>query len=206
MTKGKFTETVLLKIEGFQLNDSSSVQRRDIRAYLPAAVNYAMMAGYNINIQVEGNRDFSSVFYGYFPALAISKDTTRHNWKYITLPKGTIALPKNQGIRSIEDGSGYNLKPLSDNAFRTINSWLETYKGDGYYRLEGNKIYLFNISAIATVINLSMIVDTDSLTDDDILPIPAGLEGRAIDICYEFLTGVRQLPPADRKSDERDIN
>lgn len=205
MKKSIFRETVLLKITGGQLNDDSSVKRRDINAYMAAAVNYAMTAGYNININVEGNRDFSSVFYGYFPDQTVLVDTTRHNWKYITLPKATIPLPKNQGIRSIEDGCGYNLKPVSDNSFRTINHWIKIFTGDKYFRLEGNKIYLWNLPLPTKKVNLSMIVDVDDLSDDDELPIPAGLEGKAIDICVEFFTGQRQMP-ADRKNDQRDIN
>lgn len=205
MKKGIFIELVLLRINGGQLNDSSSVDRRDIRAYLPAAVNYAMIEGYRVNIREEGNRDFSSLFYGYFPDNAIQVDTARHNWKYIVLPKAVPALPRNQGIRSIEDGCGYSLKPLSDNAFRQIGHFKKVFAGDKYYRLEGQKIYLFNLPSVTTTIPVSLIVDSNALTDDDELPIPAGLEGKAIDICVEFITGERQVP-ADRKSDERDLN
>lgn len=205
MIKGRFIELVLLRINGGHLPVEASVQRRDIRAYLPAAVNYAMTAGYNINIQVEENRDFSSLFYGYFPTNTVYKDINRHNWMYITLPKATVALPKNQGIRSVEDGCGYSLKPLSDNAFRTIKHYSKILNGDKYYRLEGSKIYLFNLPPVTTSVPVSLIVDSAALTDNDELPIPAGLEGKAIDICVEFITGERQMP-ADRKSDTRDIN
>lgn len=205
MTKSIFTELVLLRINGGQLNDDPAVQRRDIKAYIAAAVNYAMLAGYNINIQQEGDRDFSSTFYGFFGAQPVLTDTARHNWKYITLPKGTVPLPSNQGIRSIEDGCGDTFKPLSDNAMKTIKHYLKIFCGARFYRLDGNKIYLFNMGAVTETVDLSMIVDTDSLADSDTLPIPAGLEGKAIDICVEFFTGERQMP-ADRKSDQRDIN
>lgn len=205
MTKGVFKELVFLKINGGQLADDSAVKRRDINAYLPAAVNYAMMAGYGINIQMEGNRDFSSCFYGFFSGNTLLTDTDRHNWKYIVLPKATVPLPRNQGIRTVENGCGYTLKPLSDNAFRTIGSHSSIFTGDSYFRLEGNKIYLFNLPPVTSTIDLSMIVDSAALADTDTLPIPAGLETKAIDICYEFMIGERQLP-ADKKSDQRDIN
>jgi hypothetical protein len=96
-------------------------------------------------------------------------------------------------------------KPLSDNAFRTIAHSVKLFTGASYFRLEGNKIYLFGSNPIIETINLSMIVDTDDLLDTDLLPIPAGLEKLAMDTCYEFMTGERQMP-ADRKSDQRDIN
>jgi hypothetical protein len=208
MKKGIMVESVLLRINGGHIPVDASVQRRDIRAYLPAAVNYVMSAGYNINIQVEENRDLSSLFYGYFPNNAVHIDTDRHNWLYINYPKGTVALPKNQGIRSVEDGCGYFLKPLSDNAFRTINHYKQVLNGDKYFRPDGKKIYLFNMPPVIVDgpgIPMSMIVDSAELTDDDELPIPAGLEGKAIDECVAYFTGERQAP-ANRKSDNRDIN
>lgn len=205
MTKGKFIELVLLKIEGGQLNDSSSVDRRDIRTYLPASINFVMVEAYRVNIQVEGVRDLPSFFYGYFPTNDILTDTTRHNWKYIVAPKAYVPLPRNQGVRSIEDGEGYNLKPLSDNAFRQIHKLHKIFTGDKFYRPEGMKIYLWNLPSVTTNVPCSLIVDSDVLEDTDVLPIQAGLEGKAIDICVEFMTGERQMT-ADRKSDERDIN
>lgn len=205
MLKGVFIDLVLIRISGGQLNDSSSIQREDIRSYMPAAINYVVSAAYNTDISVEGHRDYPSLFYGYFPAVAILTDTARHNWKYIVRPSGTIPMPKNQGIRAVEDGCGHTLKPLSDNNFRVIDWLLKTFPGEKYFRPEGKKIYLFGLPAPTNNIGVSLIVDCDSLADTDELPIQAGLEGKAIDICVEFITGERQMP-ADRKSDERDLN
>lgn len=205
MTKSRFAELVLIRVNGGRLNDNSSTDRRDIKAYLPAAVNYAMMAGYNLEIKGEGDRDFSSLFYGYFPQQAVLVDTDRHNWIYIVDPAGGIALPRNQDIRSIEDDLGNTYKPLPDNAMKSLNYYLPLMDGIGFYRREGKKIYLFNAPKLIKHINASRIVDCDSLTDDDLLPIPAGLEKIAMDICYEFITGIRQIP-ADRKNDKRDLN
>lgn len=205
MKKGVFRELVLIKVNGGTINDQSSLKRRDINAYMPVAVNYAMQAGYNIEIKTEEDRDFSSMFYGYFPAQDVLVDSTRHDWKYVADPAGAIALPKNQDIRSIEDNFGNTYKPLPDNAMKTINYYLKLMAGVGYYRREQKKIYLFNAPELIKTINVSRIVDCDSLSDDDILPIPAGLEKIAIDICYEFVVGIRQMP-ADHRNDKRDVN
>lgn len=62
MTKGILKELVLIALNGGTLNDESAILRADIEAYLPAAVNYAMSKAYNINLQIEGNRDMSSLF------------------------------------------------------------------------------------------------------------------------------------------------
>lgn len=205
MIKGKFIDLVLIKVNGGQLTDESSVDRRVIRSYMPAAINFAMHATYNVNIQEEGTRDYASLFYAYYPNLNISVDTTRHNYKYITLPKGYVQFARHQGIRTIDDGCGYNLKPLSDNAFKTINHFKRIFTGDSYYRPEGTKVYLFGLPAPTTKVGASIIVDCDSLDDTDLLPLQAGFEKLAIDTCYEFVTGVRQMP-ADRKNDKRDVN
>jgi len=205
MTKGKFRELVLIKVSGGVLTNQGSIDRRDINVYIPVAVNYSMLAGYNLEIKTEEDRDFSSMFYGYFPDQAILTDATRHNWKYIVDPAGGIALPRNQDIRSIEDGLGNTYKPLPDNAMKHLNYYLPLMEGIGFYRREQTKIYIFNAPPIAKTISVSRIVDCDSLADTDILPIPAGLEKLAIDVCYEFIVGIRQLP-ADRKNDKRDLN
>lgn len=204
MIKGKFRELVLLRVNGGVLTDQAAVDRLDIDAYAPAAINEAMLGGYALEVRGEGDRDFSSMFYGYFPDQAILVDAQRHNWKYIT-DSGGIALPLNQDIRSIEDDLGNTYKPLPDNAMKTINYYLPQMAGIGFYRREGNKIYIFNAPPIVKTINKSRIVDYDSLADTDILPIPAGLEKSAINTCYEWIAGIRQAP-ADRVNDKRDLN
>lgn len=205
-SKGRFVEQVLLRINGGQLNDDASVKREDIESYVPAAVNYTLTASRNIELGTENDRDLSSLFYGYFSDLPINVDAARHNWKYVNMPKGTIAMYANEGIRSVEDGCGVPFKPLTDNAMKTIHYYQEIF-GERYYRLEsGKRIYLFGINPVMSVLpGLSMIVDVDELGDDDILPIMAGMEGKAIDACVEFFTGERH-EPADRKNDQRDIN
>lgn len=206
ITKGEAIELVLLRVTGGELNDESSVQRNDIRVYLPAAINFAMTESYRVNIQVEGNRDISSVFWAYFNDLTITVDATRHNWKYVTLPKGVMPLPRNQGIRNVEDGEGGNFKPLSDNGLKTIKHTLKIFTGAKYFRLDGKKLYLFGMNPnMNNLPGVSMIVDVDDLADTDILPLPAGVEGKALDICFQWVSGQREVPE-DIKTDKRDIN
>lgn len=204
MTKGKFIESLLLKINGGVLNDSSAVKRADIRVYLPTAVNYVLQAERNIRLSSDGDRDMSSLFYGFFNNQTILTDTNRHNWAYIPYPKATIAFWGNEGIRGIEDGDGNQYKPLSDNAFRTIQHSKDIFTGAKYYRPEQNGIYLFN-QGLATNVNLIMVVDSDALLDTDILPLPAGLEMMALDKCYEWFVPQRNTP-AKKIDDKTDIN
>lgn len=204
MTKKVFRELVFLEVNGGQLNDSASANRRIINAYIPAAVNWVLTNDYRINLRQESTRDINSLFYGFFPNLEVLVDAARHNWKYITYPKNIVPMPRNQGVRGIEDGTGYQLKPLSDNSFRTINHFSKVFP-DRYYRPEQKGIYLFNLPSPVTTVSGTFIVDVNDLSDDDELPIPAGQEVDALKVAIEFATGVRQAP-ADRKSDERDLN
>lgn len=205
MQKGIFIETVLIRANGGVITDESSILRADIRAYASAALNYSIMQGYYTGIKTEGNRDLSSLFYGYFPQLAISKDTQRNNTAYIVPPKGTIALPSNQGIRFITDDCENTFKPLPDNAMHNLNFYLKLMPGTQFFRLTPGKIYLYNIGKLLGKVNLTMIVRFEDLAMTDELPIPAGLEDQTIELCVQFVTGQRQLP-ADRKNDERDLN
>ena len=206
MQKNKFRDLVRNRLSGGYLNEKSQVDSRVIDAYMPAAVNQALIEGYGIEVRMENDRDFSSMFYNYYPDLTIAVDTTRHNWNYITDPAVGIALPRNQDIRTIEDDLGNLYTALPDNAMSDINYYLKLMSSIGFYRrAPKGKIYIFNSPPLAKTISLSRITDAESLTDTDLLPIPAGLEGKAIDICYEYVIGIRQVP-ADRVNDQRDIN
>ena len=50
-----------------------------------------------------------------------------------------------------------------------------------------------------------MVVDVDDLLPTDELPIQAGMEMEAIEMCVQFMTGQRQIP-ADMKNDKKDLN
>lgn len=204
MKKGVARELVFLEVNGGQLNDSASANRRIIDAYMPAAMNMAITDDYRINLRGEPTRDLSGLFYGFYNNLEVQVDATRHSWKYITLPAQIIALPRNQAIRGIEDGTGYAYKPLSDNGFKTIIHFSKIFT-DKYFRVEGQKLYLFNAPAPVTNLSGTFILAYEALTDDDQLPVPAGQEAKMIQIAVEFVTGVRQIG-ADRKEDQRDTN
>lgn len=206
MQKNRFRDLVRNKLSGGFLNEKSQVDSRIIDAYMPAAVNEVMMEGYGNEVRMENDRDFSSIYYFYYPSLTISVDATRHNWKYINDPAIGIALPRNQDIRTVEDNLGNLYSPLPDNAMTNLNYYLPLMGDLGFYRrAPKGKIYLFNLPELAKTINLSRLVDAGSLADTDELPIPAGLESKAIDICFQYVIGVREVP-ADRVNDQRDIN
>ena len=204
MEKLIFIESVLLEVNGGTLNSESAVHREDIEAYLPIAVNYAMTSSYNNNIKEGDGREISGVYTGTFYELNIVRSLGRA--PYVTLPKGTVALPRNQGIRLIEDGCGGVFTPLSDADRRTVKYYEQLLPNEKFFRLTKDMLELYNISAIMDKLKrLDMIVSVEDLEDTDELPLQAGIEILAMEQCIAKFSRQRQLP-SDKKTDTVDIN
>lgn len=204
MKKSIFVESILLLINGGTLNDESAVMRADIEAYLPIAVNYAMTKGYNLDIRNEGSRDISGSFVNTFYDLPIVRpDGRRPN---IELPKGVIALPRNQGIRMITNSCGQTMTPLSDADMMTIDYYQKIFPCQCFFRLKKDKIEFYGMNELAeTVSELDMIVRVEDLDDDDELPLPAGVEEDAYRMCLDKFDPQRK-EPSDKITDSIDLN
>lgn len=204
MTKQMFVESVLLVVNGGELNDESAVQREDIKAYLPIAVNYAMQKAYNINIQVDDSRDIPGLFWGAFFNIPIIRAENRK--PRIELPKGTVALPRNQGIRLIRDNCGNVFTPLSDGDLHSISSFEDILPGSKFFRLFPKYIELYDSNSIAeSVSELYMIVQVEDLEDNDLLPLQAGVEEDAYQLCLDKFDPQRKTP-ADKINNSVDLN
>lgn len=203
MTLGVFIESVLLRLNGGQLTDESSVQRVDIKAYVPAAVNWAMSKTYNLNLGQFGDRDFPSVFYASFTNLPINK-TPRI--PIITLPYNVIPLYGNQGLRYVKDNTGYTYSPLSDSDMHTVESYVELMTDMKFYRLKAAKVVeLYGLADDDEELSGEYLIKIEDLTMDDELPLQAGTEIETIQVCMEFFTGQRQIG-ADKLNNKTDIN
>lgn len=205
MKKSTFVELAVLQANGGVLNDESNVKRKDILAYLPAAINYVMVTNYRQALSETGIRDFSGTFHGYFYDLPLLTDANKGDRKYFTLPKGIVPFTHNQGIRSVTNGCEGTFKPIPDGSYSTISYYTKIFTNTGFYRLEGNRVYLYNQPKLMETISCTLIVRAEDLEDTDELPIPAGLEHLAIDMAVAFATGQRQVP-TDTKNDKKDIN
>lgn len=205
MTRGRFIELAVLQANGGVLNDESNVKRKDILAFMPAAINYAMVTGYRQALNESGIRDFSGNFYGYFSDLPLLTDATKGDRKYFVLPKGIAPFAHNQAIRSVTNGCEGTFKPIPDGSYPTINYYTKIFTNTGFYKLEKDRVYLYNEPKLMDTISCTLIVRSEDLADTDELPIPAGLEYMAIDMAVAFATGQKQVP-ADTKNDKKDIN
>jgi len=194
MTKGVFKESVLLAVSGGVLTDEMNVQREDIEAYIPAAVNYALTSGRNISLKQEGNRDLPSMFYGVFKNIPIDRTTPVAS---ITLPKGYVPLYGNEGVRAVFDNCNNYYSPLMDADRRTIHHYKDLLLGQGfYYPLGQYGMEVYPTGVLSEFLNGEYIVRVEDLDDDDELPLIASTEVIALDVCIQWFTG-QKAKPAD---------
>lgn len=192
MKKGAFVDLVILRIGGGVLNTDLHVQRVDIQAYIPAAVNYALTAGRNISLAQEGNRDLPSMFYGTFSDLPIDRTS---NTPFVTLPKGYVGLYGNEGVRSVFDDCGNYYTPLMDADRRVIKAYKEKLIGQGfYYPIGQTKLEVYPTNPLVESLNGEYIVRSEDLTDEDELPLIASTETMALDLVIQWFTNQRSMP------------
>lgn len=200
MKIGVLTETVFLRVNGGKPSTDNSVLRADIRALLPAAINYALDASYNINIRSEGDRDLPTEFYGSYENVAIVRTGKR---PFITLQKGTVPLKGNAGIRSVNDDCDNFYAPLTDSDMATIKHWSTIAIGTKWYRRKGATLELYNAGELAETLNYQAITSISELSDTDEAPIQAGQEPVVLELLTQWITGEKQIP-YDSKIDSRD--
>ena len=200
MTVGVAVELILLGVNGGKPTPDNSVMRADIRAYLPAAVNYAMDATYNLNLQIEGDRDFPSEFYTVFDSVVI--DRTGRLPK-IALTLGTVPLKGGAGIRFVYDNCGQQYGPISDSDMGSIEYYSKLTPGMGWYRRTGAEISLYGINPLAETINYQAITKVEDLTDAEELPLQAGSEDMVLSRMIQWF---QKKTPYDNLVDTRDIN
>lgn len=203
MTLGVLTDTILLRLNGGILNTESAIKREDIRSYVPAAVNWAMMKSYYTNIKAENNRDFPSLFYGTFNDITILRPQAGR--PYFNVQKGYVPLPNNAGIRFVMDGCGNTYTPLADSDVPLINYYSQHLNKEKFFRPIGKKVELYGLPKLMNVISYQSITDVNELNYEDELPIQAGQENDVIDITIQFFTGQRAAP-GDKVNNKADIN
>lgn len=202
MKQGVYVEQVLLRVNGGVLNDDGAVQKADIRAYIPTALNYVTSKAYYTNIKEEDNRDFPGSFYATYPNVAINRSTTPPT---IVLPKKAMPLASNQGIRYIADDCGNPFVPVSDGDYATLNFYKDLMPNTRFYKPFGGLVQLHNLNKQAGHCTVVLLQDGTTFTDDDDLPVQAGMETDVIDLSVQFFTGQRQMP-ADVTEDTKDVN
>lgn len=195
-------ENIFLRVNGGKPNTDNAVQRVDIKALLPAAVNYAMDKTYNLNLQIEGDRDYPSEFYTYFGGVPIDWSG---NIPFIELTLGTVPLKGGAGLRFVYDNCQHLYTPVPDSEWANIGYYSSITKGMYWFRRTGNKLYLYGLkfSPLIESINYQAITKVEDLQSDDELPIQAGQEQDVLELLIQWFTNKL---PVNTKVDGNDIN
>lgn len=202
MTKNELIGTVLLRIGGGRVTSDMSVRAADVRTLIAPAINLAIEAGDNLNRAEENDRDYLTEFYGTYSDVAIDRT---ERLPFFNLEEATVPLKGNNGIRAVYDNCGtfYGKMTAADRASVAYYSNLTPAMG-WYFRL-GSKVQLYGINPLAETVNYDALVSVDALGDDDMLPLVAGTEAKAIDVLYQLVTG-QMANPYDSRIDKDDIN
>jgi hypothetical protein len=200
MTKGVAIESIYLRVNGGKPTPDNSIMRADIKAYLPAAFNYAMDKVYNTNLQVEGDRDYPSEFYSVFEDIAINRS---ESIPYIPLTLGTVPLKSGAGIRFVYDNCQNYYSPLSDADMHSVKYYSKLTQGMFWFRRTGAKLYLYGINPLIEEINYQAITKVEDISDGDTLPLQAGME---VEILEMMMSWFENKAPYDTLVNTRDIN
>lgn len=200
MKIGVLIENIFLRVNGGKPTPDNSVMRADIKALLPAAINYAMDKAYNLNLEIEGDRDYPSEFYSVFEGITINRSGST---PYIPLTLGTVPLKNGSGVRFVTDNCGNFYAPIPDYEYANIKYYSSLLQGMFWYRRTGARLYLYGINPLIEEVNYQAITKVEDLTDADEAPLQAGTENDVL----ELLVGWFQNKlPYDTLANTRDVN
>lgn len=196
MKIGTIIETVYQSVTGGKPSVDSKVKRIDIRAYLPASINLAIKDEYLLELQLDKNASsLPTQLFATYEDVKVLYNVNR-DLKYIELPVTPIMLKNDMGISMVTSMGG-------DDAFAPLIRQNQLSGYDKYlgkvtlFWIEGKKIFFKNISPFVDTVLIKCIASADELNDDDIAPIPSGLEAKVIDICVKYFMGMRGTPADD---------
>jgi hypothetical protein len=196
---GVLIESIFLRVNGGKPTPDNSVMRADIKALLPAAINYAMDKAYNLNLQTEGDRDYPSEFYTVFEGIVINRTGAT---PYISLTLGTVPLKSGCGIRFVTDNCNNFYAPIPDSDYANIGYYSKLLQGMYWYRRTGAKLFLYGINPLIEEVNYQAITKVEDLSDTDEAPLQAGSENDVLELLvswfqnklgYDTLVNTRDL-------------
>jgi len=193
MTVGQFIEQVFILLNGGSITQDTNVRREDIRNYIPAVANYYIVKQYYLNKQ-DGESLMPSDFIATYEDVPVVYSPQRAK-SYIILPQPLVTLPKDIGLQTIGAMQGsYSFARLPVQAEGHLANYFPNVPDTVWFMLEGNKVYFINLPKAVTAILVRTIVNINSLSDNDYLPIPSGDLADALDRTVKFFLPEVQLP------------
>lgn len=178
------------EVNGGRSSTDSAVTKSQIKALLPAAVNYALTGDYWANIQAEGDREIPATFITELPERGINVDDRGRD--YIVLAEALSHVGGNGGIRYIQDSAGNHYAPRPQGT--SPSHWDCVLTELREYQLIGKKAIIFNRPPLVKKFYPGVILDVSAMSNDDEAPIPTGREPEVIDILRSFFKNQRMSP------------
>lgn len=191
MLKGVYIETVFTSVNGGRPSTDLSVQREDIEALLPAAVNYANTGDYWANLARDNDREIPNTFVSEITLSGVMTDA--QNREYLELDRKFMAMPGNGGIRYVQDQCGNSYAPRAIGVGRK-RYWDAAIVENFEYQHMDKKLFLFNRPELVDTFLLGGVTRVEDLSYEDELPVAAGMEPQVIDILMSFFTTQRMQP------------
>lgn len=191
MNKGILTEIVFTSVNAGRPSTDTSILREDIKALIPAAVNFAMTGDYWDRLKSDGDRELPNSIVTELEFEGSCVDA--YGRDYIVLDKPLINLAGNGGIRYVLDGIGNSYAPIALGTSRST-FWDKALSSNLEYQFKNKKIYFYNKPELTELFMVGILLDSSQLGDEDELPIPAGMEPQVIDTLTNFFTNQRMQP------------
>ena len=208
-TKGELVEQIYLILTALQPTEDANIQKEDIETYIPNAINHVALVD-SRNRRREARRDDvgdSGVDPAFLRAevLPVQKDCDV-NIHYAVFETSPLLMDNTYGIAEVSSVQGKRAfrKKMSKHdgdviayLFQGIVRWYyENYMGE-------ERLFFENLPDVVKEVRVYYVPSSDDLGDDDIVPIPSGLETEVIQKTVElFLIGTER--PADNTNNHAD--
>lgn len=201
-TKGELIEQVYLKVTGGQPSQDVNVKRFDIIPFVSAAIQWVLTKEIRQRRREEAqlgeySSDVEDTFLGTF-FFDVQTDEERC-LQYIVLENRLQSLPGNGGLK-------YVSAPNSDYPFqKLLSQWEDVTVGKilstsnitryWYEKVETEeRVYFKNLASIVDKVMVRMVTSLDTLGEDDLVPLPGGLEIEVLDMAVRFFAEQRNMP------------
>jgi hypothetical protein len=125
--------------------------------------------------------------------VAVGYDETRRR-HYIDLPSGVPILDGDHAIQILGRGNDEFEVSVLRPGDPSRNEDLAFY-GTPFARIEHRRAWLLHFDATVEHLVVNMVTFAGDLALDDLLPVPAEVEGAVLDIVVAWFTGKLQMPP-----------
>lgn len=190
MKLGVLVDLIHTNINGGRPSTDSVVTKAQIKALIPAAVNYALTGDYWANMEREGDKEVPGSFITELSPRYVCVDERGRD--YIDLPEPLSNIGGGGGIRYIQDSMGNIYAPRPQGT--SPGYWDDVLCSLREYQQIGKKVLIFNKPELVDHLFPGVILDASQLSNDDELPIPAGQEPQVIDILNAFFNKQRMNP------------